>query len=101
MRALALVALGAVLATAVVAVAEKKPPAPAKPQPSPAISVRDTGVGLARIGAHGTVGAADYVPVIRSYYDSGSYAADLADVGSRAKAFMVKQAKAIRDAAKR
>lgn len=101
LRALALVALGAVLATAVVAVAKKKPPAPAKPQPSPAISVRDTGVGLARIGAHGTVGAADYVPVIRSYFDSGSYAADLADVGSRAKAFMVKQAKAIRDAAKR
>lgn len=101
MRALALVALGAVLATAVVAVAKNKPLTPAKPQPSPAVSVRDTGVGLARIGAHGTVGAADYVPVIRTYHDSGAYDVDLQDVGSRAKAFMVRQARAVRAAAKR
>ena len=101
LRALALVALGAVLATTAFAVAKKKPLTPAKPQPSPAISVRDTGVGLPRIGAHGTVGAADYVPVIRSYVDGGGYAADLADVGARAQAFMVRQAKALRAAAKR
>ena len=101
-RALALVALGALLATSVAAVAGKKNPAtPAKPMPEPAISIRDTGVGLPRIGSEGTLGIADFVEPVRAYYDSGSYAADLQDVGSRAEAFVVNQAAAIRAKAKR
>ena len=84
LRTLALVALGAVLATAVVAVAEE-----ASGAGQAAAEPGDLGARHGRraraIGAHGTVGAADYVPVIRSYYDSGSYAADLADVESRAR----------------
>ncbi len=101
-RALALVALGALLATSVAAVAGKKKPAtPAKPMPEPAISIRDTGVGLPRIGSEGTLGIADFVQPVRAYYDSGSYAADLQDVGSRAEAFVMNQTAAIRAKAKR
>jgi predicted secreted acid phosphatase len=102
MRGLALVALGGVLATTVMAVAaDKKPSQPAKRMSEPAVSIRDTGVGLPRIGAHGTLGAADFVPTIGAYHDSGSYAADLQSVGSEAEEFVVKQTSAVRSKAKR
>ena len=101
-RALALVALGAVLATTVLAVAKKKQPVqPAKPQPEPAISIRDTGVGLPRIGSHGTLGIGEFTTAVSSYHDSGGYAADLAAVDAQAQAFMFRQARALRAAAKR
>ena len=100
-RALALVALGALLATTVFAVAAKKPAKPAKRQPTPAHSIRDTGVGLPRIGSHGTLGIAEFTQSVRDYHDSGSYAADLETVGSQAESFMVRQARAVRAQAKR
>jgi HAD superfamily, subfamily IIIB (Acid phosphatase) len=95
-RALALVALGAILATAVVAVAKKKPPRPAKPQPSPPVSIRATGVGLPQIGEQGTVGASDLTASLRSYHDGGQYDSDLGTVDAQARSFMLKQAKALR-----
>jgi HAD superfamily, subfamily IIIB (Acid phosphatase) len=95
-RALALVALGAILATAVVAVAKKKPAGPAKPQPSPPVSIRATGVGLPQIGEHGTVGASDLAADLRGYHDGGQYQSDLSAVDSQARKFMLKQAKALR-----
>ena len=96
LRALALVALGAILATAVVAVAKKKPPKPAKPMPSPPVSIRATGVGLPQIGEAGTVGASDLAPSLHSYHDSGQYESDLSTVDAQARSFMLKQAKALR-----
>jgi predicted secreted acid phosphatase len=95
-KALALVGLGAILATAVVAVAKKKPLAPAKPQPSPPVSIRPTGVGLPQIGEQGTVGASDLAATLRSYHDGGQYESDLSAVDSQARAFMLRQAKALR-----
>jgi predicted secreted acid phosphatase len=96
LRALTLVALGAILATAVVAVAKKKPPQPAKPQPSPPVSIRATGVGLPQIGEQGTVGASDLTSALRSYHDGGLYESDLSAVDTQARTFMLKQAKALR-----
>jgi len=96
LKALALVALGAILATAVVAVAKKKPPQPAKPQPSPPVSIRATGVGLPQIGEPATVGASDLAASLHSYHDGGQYGADLGAVDAQARSFMLKQAKALR-----
>ena len=101
LRALALIALGAMLATAVGALGKKKPIQPAKPQPSPPISVRATGVGVPEIGADGTVGIADLASALRAYHDGGQYAADLSTVDSQAQSFMLGQAKAIRQKNKR
>lgn len=101
LRALALVALGAILATAVVAVAKKKPPQPAKPQPSPPVSIRPTGVGVPQIGAQGTVGISDLAAALRSYHDGGQYESDLGTVDAQARAFMLRQAKALRQKRKR
>jgi phosphoglycolate phosphatase-like HAD superfamily hydrolase len=101
LRALALVALGAILATAVVAVAKKKPPQPAKPMPSPPVSIRATGVGLPQIGEQGTVGASDLTGALRSYHDGGQYDSDLSTVDTQARTFMLRQAKALRQKRKR
>jgi hypothetical protein len=101
LRALALVALGAILATAVGAFGKKKPPQPAKPQPSPAISIRATGVGVPQIGEQGTVGIADLASALRTYHDGGQYESDLASVDGQAQSFMQRQAKALRQAKKR
>ena len=94
-------ALGAILATAVVAVAKKKPPQPAKPQPSPPVSIRATGVGLPQIGEQGTVGASDLTGALRSYHDGGQYESDLGTVDAQARTFMLRQAKALRQKRKR
>jgi putative acid phosphatase of HAD superfamily subfamily IIIB len=101
LRALALVGLGAILATAVVALAEKKPPQPAKPQPSPPVSIRPTGVGVPQIGEQGTVGISDLASALRSYHDGGQYEADLATVDGQAGAFLLRQSKALRQKRKR
>jgi hypothetical protein len=100
-RALALVALGAILATAVGASGKKKPPQPAKPQPSPPISIRATGVGVPQIGEQGTVAISDLASALRTYHDGGQYASDLSSVDSQAESFMLSQAKAIRQKSKR
>lgn len=99
-KALALVAAGAVLGSALFAVAAKKPSKPAKRDPDPAHSIRDTGVGLPRIHSEGTLAIGEFVPSVRNYHDSGSYASDLQSVGSQALAFMQRQAKAVRKAGK-
>jgi HAD superfamily, subfamily IIIB (Acid phosphatase) len=101
LRALALVALGAVLATTVAAIAKKTPPRPAKPQPSPPVSIRATGVGLPQIGEQGTVGASDLAGSLRAYHDSGQYDADLGAVDAQAQSFMLRQARALRKQRKR
>jgi HAD superfamily, subfamily IIIB (Acid phosphatase) len=100
-RALALVALGAVLATAVAAIAKKKPLQPVKPQPSPPVSIRPTGVGVPLIGAHGTVAISDLADSLRAYHDGGTYGSDLSSVDGQAQAFMLRQAKALRQQRKR
>jgi hypothetical protein len=101
LRALALLALGAILATAVGAVAKKKPAQPAKPQPSPPVSIRPTGVGVPQIGQQGTVGISDLAGALRSYHDGGQYEADLSTVDGQARAFMLRQAKALRQKRKK
>ncbi|HSD23923.1 MAG TPA: HAD family acid phosphatase [Solirubrobacterales bacterium] len=101
LRALALVALGAILATAVGALAKKSPPRPAKPQPSPPVSIRPTGVGVPEIGAQGTVGISDLAASLRSYHDGGQYESDLGTVDGQARAFMLRQANALRQKRKR
>jgi predicted secreted acid phosphatase len=101
LRAVALVALGAILATAVGAFGKKKPLQPAKPQPSPPISIRATGVGVPQIGEQGTVAISDLASALRTYHDGGSYASDLQNVDSQASAFMQRQAKALRQKRKR
>jgi predicted secreted acid phosphatase len=101
LRALALVALGAILATAVGAFGKKKPLEPAKPQPSPPISIRATGVGLPQIGEQGTVAISDLASALRTYHDSGAYESDLQNVDSQASSFMLGQAKALRQKKKR
>ena len=101
LRAMALVALGAMLATGVGALAKKKPPQPAKPQPSPAVSIRATGVGVPEIGEQGTIAISDLASALRSYHDGGQYASDLSSVDSQAQSFMLRQAKALRQKRKR
>src|SRR5882757_8628199 len=101
LRALALVALGAMLATAVGALGKKKPPQPAKPQPSPPVSIRATGVGVPQIGEQGTVAISDLASALRTYHDGGSYESDLQNVDSQAQSFMLRQAKAVRQQRKR
>jgi predicted secreted acid phosphatase len=101
LRALALVALGAMLATAVGALGKKKPLQPAKPQPSPPVSIRATGVGVPQIGEQGTVAISDLASALRTYHDGGSYESDLQNVDSQAQSFMLRQAKALRQQRKR
>jgi HAD superfamily, subfamily IIIB (Acid phosphatase) len=62
---------------------------------------RPTGVGMARIGAHGTVGAGEYTEDIEHYHDSGQYQRDLAAVGRRAKAFLRRRVARLRAQARR
>jgi predicted secreted acid phosphatase len=100
-RSAALLAVGAVLGGAVLAVAAKKPLVPAKPAPDPAHSIRETGVGLPRIGSQGTLGIGEFAQSVRNYHDSGSYASDLQAVDSQAQSFMQRQTKALRGRAKR
>jgi len=95
-KGLALVAAGAVLGASVLVVAAKKPPKPARYAPDPPHSIRATGVGLPRIGSHGTLGVGEFVPSVRGYHDSGAYASDLQAVGAEALSFMVRQARALR-----
>lgn len=64
-------------------------------------SIRPTGVGLPRIGMHGTVGAGDLVAPLSQYHDSGRYRSDLARVGDRATAYLDRRVPKIRRRARR
>ena len=64
-------------------------------------SIRPTGVGLPRIGMHGTVGAGDIVAPLSQYHDSGHYGSDLEKVGDRAQAYLDRRVPRIREKAKR
>lgn len=65
-------------------------------------TIRPTGVGLPRIGMHGTVGAADLPAELVRYHDSGRYESDLDEVGDRAGAYLQRRvAKLSRQADKR
>ncbi len=70
-------------------------------RPDATVSVRPTGVGLPLVGAHGTVGAGDYVPALRDYHDSGDYESDLETVGGRARAYLARHVKRIRTKARK
>ena len=94
------VALGALLVTVALGVAADRAPRPAKRDPSPAHSIRPTGVGLPRVGAQGTLGIGEFTQAVRDYHDSGAYQRDLVRVGSRAKAFLVRQTHALRGRAR-
>jgi predicted secreted acid phosphatase len=93
-RGLGLLAAGAVLGSSLVAVAAETGPESRSPDPS--VSIRETGVGLPRIGASGTLGIGEFTTAVRSYHDSGAYPSDLEAVGAKAEAFVVKQSAAIR-----
>jgi hypothetical protein len=51
-------------------------------------TIRPTGVGLPRIGMHGTVGAGDLPAELYRYHDSGRYESDLDKVGDRAQDYL-------------
>ena len=100
-RALGLVLLGAILATAAIGVAAKKNKGPAKRDPDPPVSVRPTGVGLPQIGSHGTLAVGQFSTAVRAYHDSGDYARDLGEIGATIQQFVKKQAKAVLAKARR
>jgi hypothetical protein len=70
-------------------------------RPDGTVSVRPTGVGLPLVGAHGTVGAGDYAPELRTYHDSGGYAKDLATVDGRAERYLGRRVKTLRKQARK
>jgi hypothetical protein len=51
-------------------------------------TIRPTGVGLPRIGMHGTVGAGDLPAELARYHDGGRYESDLDKVGDKAQAYL-------------
>ena len=50
--------------------------------------LRPTAVGLPQIGEQGTVGAGDFVAVLKAYHDSGAYERDLAAVDGAAQRYL-------------
>jgi hypothetical protein len=63
-------------------------------------TIRPTGVGLPRVGMHGTVGAGDVVAPLKQYHDSGHYESDLEKVGTKATAYLDRRVAKIRKKAK-
>ena len=68
---------------------------------NPITSIRPTGVGLPRIGFHGTVGAGDVAEQTKSYHDSGQYEDDLEAVGGRAQNYLDRRVPKIRKQARK
>jgi hypothetical protein len=68
---------------------------------TPISSIRPTGVGLPLVGAHGTVGAGDYASALKDYHDSGAYEKDLETVAGRAKVYLKKRIRIMRQRAAR
>lgn len=63
-------------------------------------NLRPTGVGLPRVGLHGTVGAGDVVAPLKEYHDSGHYGSDLEKMGDKAAAYLDRRVPKIRKQAK-
>ena len=63
-------------------------------------TIRPTGIGLPRVGMHGTVGAGDVVAPLKQYHDSGHYESDLEKVGDKAQAYLDRRVAKIRKQAK-
>jgi len=70
-------------------------------QNNPITSIRPTGIGLPRIGFHGTVGAGDVAAPTKAYHDSGQYEDDLEAVGSRAQNYLDRRVPKIRKQARK
>ena len=64
-------------------------------------TIRPTGVGLPRVGMHGTVGAGDIASPLAAYHDSGHYESDLETVGGRAQAYLDRRVPKIRSKARK
>jgi hypothetical protein len=64
-------------------------------------TIRPTGVGLPRIGMHGTVGAGDLPAELARYHDGGHYESDLEKVGDKAEAYLERRVVKIREKAAR
>jgi len=64
-------------------------------------TIRPTGVGLPRIGMHGTVGAGDLPAELTRYHDSGRYESDLEKVGAKAEDYLDRRVAKIRKKARR
>jgi predicted secreted acid phosphatase len=78
----------------VAAPAAAAPVATAREAPTPVETVRPTGVGLPQLGQTQTMGAAELVPALRAYHDSGTYERDLATVDRQARAYLERRLKA-------
>lgn len=63
-------------------------------------TIRPTGIGLPRVGMHGTVGAGDIVAPLKQYHDSGHYESDLEKVGDKAQAYLDRRVARINKRAK-
>jgi hypothetical protein len=68
---------------------------------TPIATLRPTGVGLPRIGLHGTVGAGDLGASLFQYHDSGHYASDLEKMGGKAQAYLDRRVPKIRKKARK
>src|SRR3954471_13963332 len=93
LRAVVLLGLGAVLASAAIAGAGVLGRGEEIWQTSasdgtPVFGNRPTGVGLPIIELPGTTGAGDYTAPLKNYHDSGAYQKDLAAVDTTAGAFL-------------
>jgi predicted secreted acid phosphatase len=93
MRAARRLATAAILAAAA-ALAPAAPAALAREAPTPVQTVRPTGVGLPQLGQTQTMGAAELVPALRAYHDSGAYERDLATVDRLARSYVERRLKA-------
>jgi HAD superfamily, subfamily IIIB (Acid phosphatase) len=97
MRALLLLAVGAVLAGAIALAAPAGDPSDlretAVSDGTPIYGIHPTGEGLPLVGASGTVGAGDYAPPLKAYHDSGAYLEDVDAVDENAQEFLAKRLK--------
>src|SRR3954464_14644737 len=92
LRAVLLLGLGALLASAAIAAAGvlsgQEIWQTSASDGTPVFGNRPTGVGLPIIPVSGTPGAGDYTAPLKSYHDSGAYQKDLAAVDTTAGAFL-------------
>ena len=84
----------AALLAAAALLAPAAPAAGAGGSSTPIQTVRPTGVGLPQIGQAGTIGAAELVPALRAYHDSGAYERDLETIGRQARSYLNRRLKA-------
>ena len=94
-RGALLLALGAALASAAIAIAglagSRQIWQTSASDGTPVFGERPTGVGLPIIDVSGTTGAGDYISPLKNYHDSGEYQKDLATVDTTAGAFLTRR----------